>query len=108
MVLFPIGEGEAVGHHGLRELFGERFDTFLDNVYGGAAPEIHSEINRMARERFERANSQLDSAERQRRMYDEAELRRHVRAATEEYLAGLAERTNFRADSSPYYTWWDR
>ena len=99
---------EAVGHHGLRELFGERFDTFLDNVYGGAAPEIHSEINRMARERFERANSQLDSAERQRRMYDATELRRHVRAATEEYLAGLAERTDFRADSSPYYTWWDQ
>ena len=99
---------EAVGHHGLRELFGERFDTFLDNVYGGAAPEIHSEINRMARERFEHANSQLDSAERQRRMYDATELRRHVRAATEEYLAGLAERTDFRADSSPYYTWWDQ
>ena len=99
---------EAVGHHGLRELFGERFDTFLDNVYGGAAPEIHSEINRMARERFERANSQLDSAERRQRMYDETELRRHVRAATEEYLAGLAERTDFRADSSPYYTWWDQ
>lgn len=78
MVLFPIGEGEAVGHHGLLELFGERFDTFLDNVYGGAAPEIHSEINRMAHERFERANSQLDSAERQRRMYDETELRQEV------------------------------
>ncbi len=107
MVLFPIEEGAAVGLHGLRELFGERFDTFLDNVYGGAAPEIHSEINRMARERFERANSQLDSEERQRRMYDATELRRHVRAATEEYLAGLAERTDFRADSSPYDTWWD-
>ena len=85
MVLFPIEEGEAVGHHGLRELFGERFDTFLDNVYGGAAPEIRSEIVRMVNERFERANSQLDSAERRQRMYDEAELRRHLRAATEEY-----------------------
>lgn len=35
---------EAVGHYGLRKLFGEHFDKFLDNVYNHASPEIQGKI----------------------------------------------------------------
>lgn len=31
---------EVVGHHGLRELFGDDFDTFLDNVYRNANEDM--------------------------------------------------------------------
>lgn len=35
---------EAVGHYGLRKLFGEHFDKFLDNVYNHASPDIQGKI----------------------------------------------------------------
>ena len=63
---------EAVAHYGLRKLFGEHFETFLDNVYQNVEPEIRRIITRQA------ANNNWD-----------------FRTATEEYLAGLAERTDF-------------
>lgn len=64
---------EAVAHHGLRELFGHNvMDAFLDSVLATASQEVKDAIN---------------------------ELRRgkgwNFRTATEEYLAGLAERTDF-------------
>jgi N12 class adenine-specific DNA methylase len=57
---------EAVAHYGLRQLFGEHFDTFLDNVFNNADEIIRRRIVDMA-----------------------------FRKATEEYLAGLAEHINF-------------
>ena len=63
---------EAVAHYGLRKLFGEHFDTFLDNVFQQAEPQIRHEIVQLARKRG----------------WD-------FRVATEEYLASLAENTNF-------------
>jgi hypothetical protein len=63
---------EAVAHYGLRQLFGKQFDTFLDNVFQHADPEIRREIVALAAKRG----------------WD-------FRTATEEYLAGLAEDTNF-------------
>lgn len=63
---------EAVAHYGLRKLFGDNFDNFLDNVYRNAEYDIRERIARMA------SNHGWD-----------------VRTATEEYLAGLAEDTNF-------------
>ena len=63
---------EAVAHHGLRKLFGDNFDNFLDNVYRNAEYDIRERIAGMA------SNHGWD-----------------VRTATEEYLAGLAEDTNF-------------
>lgn len=63
---------EVVAHKGLRKLFGEHFDKFLDNVFNNASKEIRSEIVAMATKNG----------------WD-------FRTATEEYLAGLAERTNF-------------
>lgn len=63
---------EAVAHHGLRKLFGENFDNFLDNVYRNAEYDIRERISEMS------SNHGWD-----------------VRTATEEYLAGLAEDTNF-------------
>ena len=64
---------EVVAHHGLRELLGrDLMAGFLDSVFGAASKEIKAAIN---------------------------ELRRgngwNMRTATEEYLAGLAERTDF-------------
>ena len=72
---------EAVAHYGLRKLFGEHFDTFLDNVYQHAEEEIRKEIVKLA------ANNGWD-----------------FRTATEEYLAGLAENTNFENADYSFFT----
>lgn len=74
---------EGVAHHGLRELFGEDFDTFLENVYNNASKEIREAINRLA------AKNDWD-----------------FKVATEEYLAGIAEDTNF--DRAEYQSWWGK
>lgn len=60
---------EVVGHHGLRELFGDDFDTFLDNVYRNANDDIRKNI--IDRTKGNPLN---------------------LREATEEYIAELAER----------------
>ena len=74
---------EAVAHHGLRQLFGTHFDDFLDNVFNYAEEGIRREIVNLAK----------------KHSWD-------FRTATEEYLAGLAERTNFeRAMESG---WWHK
>lgn len=76
---------EAVAHYGLRRLFGEHFDAFLDNVYESATEEIRRKIAEMA-----------------------ARNGWNFRTATEEYLAGLAETTNFEAMSrdADSQSWW--
>lgn len=75
---------EAVAHYGLRQLFGDRFDTFLDNVFESAEPEIRRKIASMAREHGW-----------------------NIRTATEEYLAGLAEDTDFEV-AKEHAGWWTR
>lgn len=60
---------EVVGHFGLRKMFGEHFDIFLDNVYNNATSEIQGKIMYA---------THGDTAKRL--------------VATEEYLAKLAER----------------
>lgn len=71
---------EAVAHYGLRRLFGEHFDTFLDNVFNNADVEVRRKIVALA----------------QKNGWD-------TRLATEEYLASLAEDTNFDDLSAG---WW--
>ncbi|MCI6671844.1 MAG: hypothetical protein MSG77_04825 [Prevotella sp.] len=64
---------EAVAHYGLRKLFGEHFDTFLKNVYEAADEGVRRRITDLA-------------------------LKKHhgnFHTATEEYLASLAENTDF-------------
>lgn len=63
---------EAVAHYGLRKLFGKDFDTFLYNVYRNAPLSIRRKIVQMS-------------------------IRHgwNARVATEEYLASLAEDTEF-------------
>lgn len=39
---------EAVAHYGLRKLFGNNFDIFLDNVYNNAEEEVRRSINQLA------------------------------------------------------------
>ena len=72
---------EAVAHYGLRELFGEHFDTFLRNVYEAADMDVRRRITELA-------------------------LRKYggdFRVATEEYLASLAEQTDF--ENMPHGFW---
>lgn len=74
---------EAVAHYGLRQLFGTHFDDFLDNVFNNVEEGVYKEIVNLA------AKHSWDFPR-----------------ATEEYLAGLAERTNFeRAMESG---WWQK
>lgn len=63
---------EAVAHHGLRQLFGNDFDKFLDTVYAKADIETRRQIAHLA-----------------------AKHGWNVRTATEEYLASMAGDTNF-------------
>ena len=74
---------EAVAHYGLRQLFGEHFDTFLDNVFNNADEIIRRRIVDMA----------------SKNGWD-------FRKATEEYLAGLAEHINF--EEARKNGWWQR
>jgi len=72
---------EAVAHYGLRQLFGEHFDTFLRNVYEAADMDVRRRITELA-------------------------LRKYggdFRVATEEYLASLAEKTDF--ENMPHGFW---
>lgn len=71
---------EAVAHYGLRQLFGEHFDTFLDNVFNNADENIRRRIVDMA------AKNGWD-----------------FHKATEEYLASLAEYTEFENINA---SWW--
>ena len=73
---------EAVAHYGLRQLFGEHFDTFLDNVFNNADENIRRRIVDMA------AKNGWD-----------------FRKATEEYLASLAEDTEFENINA---SWWQQ
>ena len=71
---------EAVAHYGLRQLFGKHFDTFLDNVFNNAYKSIRRKIVDLS------AKNGWD-----------------FRKATEEYLAGLADNTQFE---EAYRTGW--
>lgn len=73
---------EAVTHYGLRQLFGEQFDTFLDNVFQNADENVRRHIVELA----------------EKHGWD-------FRTATEEYLASLAENTNFENTDA---SWWQK
>lgn len=72
---------EAVAHHGLRQLFGEHFDQFLDNVYANCDYKIQQKIDALMEEKG----------------YDQ-------RTATEEYLASLAEDMNYETTDPTFWT----
>ena len=74
---------EAVAHHGLRKLFGGHFDTFLDNVFNNADESVRKGIVGLA------AKNNWD-----------------FRKATEEYLAKLAENTEF--ENAKETSWWNK
>ena len=74
---------EGVAHYGLRELFGEDFDNFLDNVYNNVDEATRKQIADLA------AKNNWD-----------------FKVATEEYLASLAEDTNFERAMSQ--SWWNK
>lgn len=73
---------EAVAHYGLRKLFGKHFDTFLDNVLQSADEDVRRRIVNLA----------------EKHGWD-------FRTATEEYLASLAEKTDFENTNA---SWWQR
>lgn len=73
---------EMVVHKGLRDLFGDRFDAFLDAVYENAEDGIKEQIDLLATKNGW-----------------------NRRVATEEYLAGLAEDASFADVNS---SWWQK
>ena len=73
---------EGVAHLGLRKLFGKQFTQFLDNVYNHAEQSIREKIDEIARKG-----------------------KVSTRTATEEYLASLAETTDFE---NIYAKWWSQ
>ena len=74
---------EGVAHYGLRALFGENFNQFLDNVFQHAEPLVRQRIVDLSKKHG----------------WD-------FRTATEEYLAGLAEDTDF--ENAVNKGWWSR
>ena len=73
---------EMVAHKGLRDLFGDKFDAFLDAVWANATDEVKERISQLAaRNGWER------------------------RVAIEEYLASLAEDGSFKDIKSG---WWQK
>ena len=74
---------EGVAHYGLRKLFGKSFDTFLDNVYNNVSSEVRAIID----------------ASMKRNKWSQ-------HTATEEYLARLAERTDF--EHATQSGWWQK
>lgn len=72
---------EAVAHYGLRQLFGEHFDQFLDNVYESCSYKIQQKIDALMEEKG----------------YDQ-------HTATEEYLASLAEDMNYETTDPTFWT----
>ena len=74
---------EGVAHYGLRRLFGEHFDTFLDNVHDNAAADVRQRIDNI---------SKTEGLSR--------------RDATEEYLARLSEDTDF--SRAMQTGWWGK
>ena len=73
---------EAVAHYGLRKMFGAHFDTFLDNVFRSADENVRKKIAELSRKHGF-----------------------NIRTATEEYLASLAEDTNFEKENAG---WWQK
>ena len=73
---------EAVAHYGLRQLFGEHFNTFLQNVYKAADSDIRRKIAEMALHKY----------------------RGNFETATEEYLASLAEDMDFENMPSTFWS----
>lgn len=84
---------EGVAHHGLRKLFGEDFDNFLDNVYNHAEESIITDINakigKLRAEDEKNGESHSDDYYR--------------RAATEEYIAELSEDGLYNAEQHSNY-----
>ena len=74
---------EGVAHYGLRKLFGQHFDQFLDNVYQYGDESVRREIVELAKKHG----------------WD-------FREATEEYLARLAEDTDFERATNQ--GWWSK
>jgi hypothetical protein len=88
---------EGVGHYGLRQLFGEHFDDFLDNVYMNAEDSIMEEIYRAA--------TRTIISGKLKRNIDE-QWTEALHEATEEYLSRLAEDTDF--ERAMQQNWWGR
>ena len=74
---------EGVAHHGLRQMFGDDFSVFLDNVYAN-----------------------LEYGARKRIVGIAAMNGWDIHVATEEYLAGLAEDTDF--ERAVNQQWWTK
>lgn len=89
---------EGVGHYGLQRLFGDDFDTFLDNVWEAAAPELRRGISQWLN-----YNPQYTTdPQTGERILNQQATRRE---AVNEYMSRLAEKTDFTPQER---TLWNR
>lgn len=88
---------EGVAHYGLRKLFGSRFDQFLKNVYEHGAFDIKVEISDMAA-RLKALDKKYGRTIKSPEQYQ--------MDATEEFLAKLAEDTDFERATNQ--GWWQQ
>lgn len=100
---------EAVAHYGLRQLFGEHFDRFLDNVFNNAEESIRRRIMDIRKQLYRQyAQNAIKGVTS---VFEQAEIIAHLpknesdftHTATEEYLASLAENTEFENTNA---SWW--
>lgn len=100
---------EAVAHYGLRQLFGDHFDRFLDNVFNNAEESIRRRIMDIRKQLYRQyAQNAIKGVTS---VFEQAEIIAHLpknesdftHTATEEYLASLAENTEFENINA---SWW--
>ncbi|MFC2448328.1 MAG: LPD38 domain-containing protein [Prevotella denticola] len=119
---------EVVGHKGLRKLIGEeRFDEFLNEVYGHASKPIRAAIDQAERKLFDaevdrltqQKNAEADRLESRKGIFSRAEATVEAnrkreqmrREATEEYMADMAGRIGdegFEKMSAEELTFWGK
>ena len=119
---------EVVGHKGLRKLIGEeRFDEFLNEVYGHASKPIRAAIDQAERKLFDaevdrltqQKNAEADLPGSRKGIFSRAEATVEAnrkreqmrREATEEYMADMAGRIGdegFEKMSAEELTFWGK
>lgn len=113
---------EAVAHHGLRQLLGEHFDEFIDKVYNHSEDWIREKIDGLTDKMIEREAERLtqkeideldeiptgfirDAYKEKNRAKAEAKRDEYRKEATEEFMADVAEETDFENADTELHGW---
>ncbi|MCH5225074.1 MAG: methyltransferase domain-containing protein [Muribaculaceae bacterium] len=116
---------EAVAHYGLRQLLGKHFDEFLDVVYEHSEDSIREEIDRLTDRMVEREAERLtqqeideldeiptgfirDAYKEKNRAKAEKKREEYRKEATEEFMADVAENTDFENAETQLHGWFSK